>query len=88
MGPRTRKKWFWFLLHDCNLNEVPDVCEGPGDFDADDDVDLDNFAFFSACQTPPVASTLSSSCCFFDFDVDLDVDLRNFAQFQNGFDPS
>ncbi|MCH8149483.1 MAG: right-handed parallel beta-helix repeat-containing protein [Planctomycetes bacterium] len=74
--------------NDCNLNDVPDVCEGPGDFDADGDVDLINFAFFRSCQTPPIASQLFGSCCFFDFDVDLDVDLRNFAQFQNGFDPS
>jgi len=76
---------------DCNLTEVPDECEtiSAGDFDADLDVDLDDFAALSAClagpeETPAPASPDCVAACLsaFDFDADNDVDLGDFAQFQ------
>ncbi|HRX84419.1 MAG TPA: hypothetical protein P5572_05305 [Phycisphaerae bacterium] len=53
---------------------------GPGDFDADGDVDLADFAAWSGCMTGPHGS-LSPGCAAFDFDADGDVDLVDFAAF-------
>ena len=44
---------------DCNNTRIPDECEGigAGDYDADGDVDLDDFADFTSCANGPGALT-------------------------------
>ncbi len=58
----------------------------PGDFDDDNDVDLNDFSFFQMCFNGP--NRMSSSpgdCAPTDFDHDGDVDLDDFAFFQRCF---
>ena len=60
---------------------------GYGDFDADGDVDLDDYAFFASAMTGPVATVTPGSgheAC--DYDGDNHVDLLDFARFQQLFD--
>ena len=80
--------------HDCNGDAVPDECEtmDGGDFDADGDADLGDFAVLVECLAgPEVAPTPPSSDCVgaclaaFDFDADNDLDLADFAGFQLAF---
>lgn len=54
---------------------------GPGDFDADGDVDLADFAAWNACMTGPDGGLPAGACAAFDFDADGDVDLADFAAF-------
>jgi hypothetical protein len=79
---------------DCNENSVPDECDviGAGNFDGDEDVDLDDhYGLVSALagpgQTPgyPTPECLAAYLDAFDFDTDSDVDLRDFAAFQKRF---
>lgn len=59
------------------------------DLDADQDVDLGDFAFFQACVTGADAGPATSACTFSDFDGDRDVDQADFGVFQrclNGSD--
>ena len=79
---------------DCNANRVPDDCDiiGAGDFDGDEDVDLnDHYGLAHAMagpgQTPgyPTPECLAAYLDAFDFDSDGDVDLRDFAVFQQQF---
>jgi len=79
---------------DCNANTVPDECETieGGDFDNDEDVDLDDFAAFVDCVAgpdvpPDPASPECAQMCLdaFDNDDDADVDLDDFAAFQAAF---
>ncbi len=62
----------------------------PGDWDNDNDVDLDDYAEFPACMSGPWGSpdfVIPSQDCLdvFDFDADADVDLKDFASFQRAF---
>jgi len=52
----------------------------PGDADEDQDVDLDDFATFTACMTGP-GGTATPACMVFDFDLDADVDLLDLQAF-------
>jgi hypothetical protein len=52
----------------------------PGDADQDQDVDLDDFAIFTACMTGP-GGTATPGCMVFDFDLDADVDLLDLEAF-------
>ena len=54
----------------------------PGDFNGDSQVDLADFAQFSACLTGPGA-TPPAGCACLDFEPDADVDLRDFAALQH-----
>ena len=79
---------------DCNGNWIPDECdtmEG-GDFDADGDVDLDDYAALADCLAGPdeVPSPSATECvdaCLatFDANADNDVDFTDFAEFQEAF---
>jgi hypothetical protein len=56
----------------------------PGDFDADRDVDLADFAALQACFTGagiPLAADAPAMCRVFDFNADGDVDAADFAAF-------
>ena len=70
---------------DCNCNGIPDELDIPGDFDADGDVDMIDFARFQGCSTGPGVVELAPGCCFFDFDSDRDVDLDDYAEFHQEF---
>ena len=79
---------------DCNGNWIPDECDVIrwGDFDADNDVDLDDYAALADCLAgpdvppDPAAPECVDTCLdAFDFDYDDDVDLQDFARFQRGF---
>lgn len=56
-----------------------------GDWDYDDDVDLEDFAEFEGCITGPGGGTAKPRCVCVDFDGDADVDLEDFAEFQAAF---
>ncbi len=82
------------LSYDCNENGIPDESEtiADGDFDADSDVDGDDFAALLVClagpNTPP--TPLNPACvgaCLnaFDFDAEEDIDLADFAAIQRLF---
>jgi hypothetical protein len=62
----------------------PNPCPRAGDFDADGDVDIEDFnalaACLAGCQQP-----LGQGCEPGDMDADGDVDLVDFAQFQRAF---
>ena len=81
-------------LADCNGTGVPDECEtiAAGDFDADGDVDLDDYQALYDCHAGPAAAPAPTGpecvdTCLdaFDFDSDNDVDLSDFAAFQLAF---
>ncbi len=63
-----------------------------GDFDADGDVDLDDYAIFADCMSGPGVHTPPADCAQEQFDqadlegTDADVDLADFTIFQNAFD--
>ncbi len=57
---------------------------GSGDFDSDDDVDLDDYYFFQHCVTEPDTDA-GPGCIWADFDGDDDVDLIDFGHFQANF---
>ncbi len=56
-----------------------------GDYDADGDVDADDYAELAACLTGPVAGQMIAGCDVLDTDVDDDVDLEDFAAFEAAF---
>jgi len=75
---------------DCNGNGRLDDCEAidGGDFDADDYVDLDDFAAFLDCfagpdalPAPPDPACVGACLSAFDWGDDNDVDLIDFAEF-------
>ncbi len=79
---------------DCNGNGVPDECDTItfGDFDADGDVDLDDYTALTACLSGPgVTPVVSPSQCIdpyleaFDYDGDGDCDVDDFAIFAATF---
>ncbi len=78
------------VSEDGDGNGIPDECEvaGPGDFDADGDVDLVDYRAFVECAAGPSASpnpgqSASAECLnAFDFDEDADNDLADFSVLQ------
>ena len=62
----------------CNMCSCPDR----GDFDADGDVDLDDYAYWDDCMTGPDMGPYALQCALLDFEPDGDVDLADFAGFQ------
>lgn len=76
---------------DCNGNLVPDECDalGPGDFDADGDVDrADLWPLLAAWGGPDAPPDVWPATCaglyltVFDHNADDDLDLRDFATWQ------
>jgi len=61
---------------------------GIGDYECDDDVDLNDFAAWEACMTGPNTCPSCPVCVAFDFEFDADVDLDDFALFQQQFTAS
>jgi len=60
--------------------------DGSGDFDSDQDVDLDDYQYFQECfDNSGPGIDAGPGCRFADFDDDTDVDLQDLAQFQNSF---
>ncbi len=57
----------------------------PGDFDADGDVDLDDFVRYQACFNGPNRPAPAADCDGADFDGDTDVDLTDFQTLQACF---
>jgi len=58
-----------------------------GDFDGDEDVDLQDFGHFQRCfaAEPYIDGTLHIGCSVFDFDDDADLDLADYEAFQAAF---
>ena len=63
--------------------DVPSSCNG--DFDGDNDVDLDDFGAFAGCMAGPKTPPPPSSWNCADLDDDSDVDLADFVAFQLHF---
>jgi endonuclease/exonuclease/phosphatase family metal-dependent hydrolase len=64
---------------------VGGACHNPRfDYDADNDVDLNDFASLQVCFNGP-NRPVSSGCACLDSDGDADVDLTDFAAFQKCF---
>jgi len=79
------------LVMDCNENDVLDECEavGPGDFDADGDIDLLDLAGFVHCMggptvlpVHPIDACIQECKDAFDLDSDEDVDMADFQSLQ------
>jgi hypothetical protein len=62
-----------------------DIGGGPGDYNGDGVVDLQDYAFFPACMTGP-SGGVDAGCEVFDFEPDSDVDLEDFSEFMAVFD--
>jgi len=60
--------------------------EASGDYDSDEDVDLDDYYYVHECfsQSGPGVDA-GPGCRFADFDGDSDVDFKDLAAFQNAF---
>lgn len=56
-----------------------------GDFDADLDVDGDDFAIFRSCQSGPAVPQPDPYCRQADLDAEGDVDMDDFGLFQQAF---
>jgi hypothetical protein len=67
--------------------QIRKIVPGAGDFNADGDVDLSDWAQFAACLSGPNAASVPSSCAPGNFDGDTDVDLGDVRQFQLSFAP-
>jgi hypothetical protein len=76
---------------DCQPNGIPDECDPMenGDFDADGDVDLTDYARFAGCiggpgQPPSPGDPNCTESCrrAFDYNYDFAVDLDDFGGFQ------
>ncbi|NOS99723.1 MAG: hypothetical protein HOP29_03760 [Phycisphaerales bacterium] len=68
------------------LDAVADVAPGiMGDYDADNDVDMDDYFHFHHCTKPADAGDISPRCRVMDFDDDLRVGVRDFGRFQTAF---
>jgi len=70
------------------IARVPAVIAPFGDFDADGDVDVADYAAFEPCFTGPDATEPPSGCEPFDADVDGNIDLADFSVFQRLFAPN
>jgi hypothetical protein len=69
----------------CTVVDMGAYESGIGDYDCDDDVDLNDFAAWGACFTGPDGAPYEPDCEAFDFDYDGDVDLNDLALLQNLF---
>ena len=58
---------------------------GIGDYNCNQTVNLDDYAFFTQCLTGPNAGPLEPGCEPFDFNADGAIDLRDAAGFQRAF---
>ena len=86
-----------FTFSFTNVPVRPSGTPADGDFDADQDVDTDDYRALAAClggpdlipdPDDPEVTTCEVECLnAFDFDDDRDVDLRDFAGFQLVFGP-
>ena len=56
----------------------------PGDFNQDDNIDLEDFALFQACFTGSGLG-VPTGCELMDVDGDDDVDLDDFSDFHGSF---
>lgn len=65
------------LIHHVDVQTVT-----PGDYDGNEVVDLDDFAYWDDCQTGPDGGPREPPCKPFDIDFDGDVDLADFGQMQ------
>jgi len=74
--------WAFSLDRDCGGAPEPDVCERPGDLDADGDTDHEDLLEIVRCLTGPQTTQVGTPCCFFDMDFNDRVDLRDFALVQ------
>ncbi len=70
-----------------SVGRIVKIVESEGDFDADGDVDIGDFAQFALCSggpdVPPAVTCPAGVDA--DFDNDDDVDLGDFASFSQGF---
>ncbi len=55
---------------------------GIGDYDCDEAVDLNDFAYWLVCMAGPQSPPNDGGCQAFDFNLDGDVDLEDFAGLQ------
>lgn len=62
--------------------QVTGTPAGPGDFDADGDVDQDDFGHFQSCYSGSAVHQDDPACQNARFDDDLDVDLNDFHMFK------
>lgn len=53
-----------------------------GDFDSDQDVDADDYAYFAACKTGPTVFPSAAECHHADYNGDSHIGLDDFAAFQ------
>ncbi len=65
--------------------DIIELTPSKGDFDADGDVDLTDFARFQACFNGPNRPPTNFGCANADYEPDGDVDLADFAVFQSCF---
>lgn len=76
----------WFNEVSPEIDAVADVAAGLlGDFDADGDVDLDDYAEHRACASNAQPGNLAVRCRVLDFDGDGMVGLLDFGAFQRAF---
>jgi hypothetical protein len=74
---------FWARIPELEVYAIE-----PGDFDADGDVDLKDFAKFQACYRGPDVVQETAACLYAHFDADRDVDLDDYAGFAAALDGS
>lgn len=70
------------FFYTCRLRTLF-LIAGPGDFDADVDVDLEDFAFLQQCFRGPGGGLPEPRCALADFDFSGHVDLNDFATFRD-----
>ncbi|MCH8253037.1 MAG: hypothetical protein IID36_11345 [Planctomycetes bacterium] len=69
----------------CDFIDMGPYEFGIGDYNCDQTVDLDDYAFFTQCLTGPNGGPLEPGCAPFDFNADGAIDLRDAAGFQRAF---
>jgi pyrrolidone-carboxylate peptidase len=66
------------LIHHVDVQTIT-----PGDYDGNEVVDLDDFAYWDDCETGPDAGPREPECKPFDVDFDGDVDLDDYGGMQD-----